>query len=210
MKMPTDISKEFEGSWEAFNELPVVPKLEPLVREEAFRILLKQAKINVRYIKGVKDFISVNTKYNDLIKRVNLAFMLYHLLPQQHRFGFILKEDKMVNVVHSVTVKGEMKLKPNGLQLKYLLERMYTLKVFRDKPVQLFGDKFRSMPSQLRAYDFVTLFASKDLLLQVARIKRDYLVLRYEVYFDGDIPNYMNIDKQLHALWRRASLGDFK
>lgn len=210
MKMPSDISADFEGSWEEFVELPATKSLEPLVREEAFRILLQQARIKVRTLKTVSDFITVNTKYAALIRRVNLAYMLYHLAPQHHRFGFEFKENAMTNVVHFTTIKGEMKLKPSGHVLQHLLNRLVTLKVFKSMPTALSNGRYRSRSVQLRDYDFVNLFACEDFVLKVARIKGDYLILRYEVYFENALPMYNNLEKQLYALWRRASIGDFK
>lgn len=210
MKLPSDINADYAGSWEAFLELPSTKKRDPLLLGESFRILLQQAGIKCPSLNLVTDFLTVNKLYGELIRRVNVCNMLSYLKPVRHQFQFVLNEIKIANILDGFTVRGQVKLKPQRFEMQYLLERMRVLRVFDAVPAELNKAKYPSSESAVKDRDFYLLFRSKDMKLEVARIKGDFLVLRYEVYFTNAMPLYPNIEKQLFAIWRRASIGDFQ
>lgn len=226
MKMPSDISEDFQGSWDAFLELPRTSKLEPLVLGECFRILLQQAGIKIKTTKLLADFFTVNTRYKSFSKQVHSKFLLYHLLPVQHQYEFVMKADELVNVVNGFTIRGTVKLKPQRFELDYLLRRLVELKVFKTLPEELqlssrvklhagekktvYADRFPPRADKVRESMEVVVILNSDMRVSIARLKNDFLVLKYELYFDNTIPMYPNLDKQLFAVWRRASIGDFR
>jgi hypothetical protein len=151
--------------------------------------------------------------------------MLYQLQPVQHKFEIDLHENRLINIVNGVTIRGQVKLKPQRFALKYLLERMVSLKVFPNMPEQLrsvtdykttkdaraaHASKLVGSISQLRDRHFVLVHRDSDIVLKVARLKNDYLVLDYAVTFPETFPLYPNVEKQLTAVWRRATIGDFR
>lgn len=210
MRKPSDISEEFEGSWEAFLELPQTRKRDPVLLGECFRILLQQAGIKCPVMKSLGDFLTVKNLYASLLRRVNVNYFLYHLMPVQHTYSFELNQIKIANILDGFTIKGRVKLKPQRFELKYLLERMKTLRVFDELPEQMIKGKYPSSDRALRDRDFSVVYRDATMLLEIARIKGDQLVMRYEVYFKNVIPLYPNLEKQLFAQWRRATLGDFR
>lgn len=224
--MPSDISDDFQGSWEAFLELPRTSKLEPLVLGECFRILLQQAGVKIKTMKLLADFFTVNNRYQAFAKQVHSKFLLYHLLPVQHQYEFVMNADELVNVVNGFTIRGTVKLKPQRFELDYLLRRLVELKVFKELPDQLklssrvkmhagekktvYADRFPPRADKVRESMEVSVILNSDMRVKIARLKNDFLVLKYELYFDNTIPMYSNLDKQLIAVWRRASIGDFR
>jgi len=226
MKMPSDISEDFQGSWEAFLELPQTSKLEPLVLGECFRILLKQAGISVKTTKSLSDFFTVNKRYQSFSKQVHSKFLLSHLKPVQHHYEFITKANDLVNVINGFTIRGSVKLKPQRFALDYLLKRLVELKVFKEMPEALqltsrvkmhagekktvYTDRFPTRADKVKAFQEVSVVVNPEMRIKLARLKNDFLVLNYELYFDNVIPMYSNLEKQLFAVWRRASIGDFR
>jgi len=210
MRKPSDISEEYTGSWEAFLELPSTRKRDPELLGECFRILLQQAGIKCPTLKSLRDFLTVNTRYASLLRRVNISFLLSYLKPVRHQFQFVLNEIRVSNILDGFTIRGQVKLKPQRFEMKYLLERMKVGRVFDAIPEQLDRKKYPSSEAAIRDRDYYLIFRDKDMMLEVTRIKGDFLVLRYEVYFKNEIPLYPNLDKQLFALWRRATIGDFR
>lgn len=210
MKLPSDINADYAGSWEAFLELPSTNKRDPLLLGESFRILLQQAGIKCPTLNLVTDFLTVKKLYGELIRRVNVCNMLSYLKPVRHQFQFVLNEIRIANILDGFTVRGQVKLKPQRFEMQYLLERMKLLRVFDAIPAELNKGKYPSSERAVKDRDYYLLFRSKDMKLEVTRIKGDFLVLRYEVYFTNAMPLYPNIEKQLFAMWRRASIGDFQ
>lgn len=210
MRKPSDISEEFEGSWEAFLELPQTRKRDPVLLGECFRILLQQAGVKCPTLKSLDEFFTVKNHYTALLRRINVNHFLSHLKPVKHTYSFALNEIKITNILDGFTIKGQIKLKPQRFELKYLLERMRTLRVFDELPQQMIKGKYPSSDRAVRDRDFVVIYRDAKMLLEATRIKGDFLVLRYEVYFKDVIPLYPNLEKQLFALWRRATLGDFQ
>lgn len=210
MRKPSDISEEFEGSWEAFLEIPQTKKRDPVLLGECFRILLQQAGIKTPLMNSLDDFLTVKTLYTSLLRRVNMNYFLYHLLPVKHTYLFELNQIKIANILDGFKIKGQVKLKPQRFELKYLLERMKTLRVFDELPTQLISGKYPSSDRAVRDRDFSVVYRDANMLLEVTRVKGDFLVMRYEVYFKNVIPLYPNLEKQLFAQWRRATLGDFR
>lgn len=210
MRKPADISDDYEGAFEAFLELPSTKRRDPELLGECFRILLQQAGVKLPTLKKLTDFLTVNKQCTALLRRVNICFLLSYLKPVRHQFQFVLNEIKVANILDGFTIRGQVKLKPQRFELKYLLERMRNGRVFDEIPEQLDRPKYPSSEAAIRARDYHLLYRDKDLMLEVTRIKGDFLVLRYEVYFKNEIPLYPNLEKQLFALWRRATIGDFR
>jgi hypothetical protein len=210
MRKPSDISEEFEGSWEAFLELPQTKGRDVRLLGECFRILLQQAGIKCPLMNSLGDFFTVKSQYSSLLRRINMAYLLYHMLPVKHTYSFVMNQIKIVNILDGFTVKGQVKLKPQRFELKYLLERMKTLRVFDEIPEQFISGKYPSSDRAVRDRDFIVIYRDANMLVELTRIKGDKMVMRYEVYFKDVIPLYPNLEKQLFALWRRATLGDFR
>lgn len=225
MKLPTDISEDFQESWTAFTEIPATKALTPDVLAECFRIFLQQAGIKIQTLKQLKDYLTVNKLYDKFVRIVTTKYLFYQLQPVQHKYEIDLHLNKLVNTVNTVTVRGRVKLKPQRFALKYLLERMVTLRVFPNLPEQLRAvtdyktkkaatDAHASKPpgsmQQLRDRHFVLVHRDPNIVLKVARLKGDFLVMDYAVTFNEVFPMYPNVEKQLTALWRRATIGDFR
>lgn len=226
MKMPSDISEDFQGSWEAFLELPQTSKLEPLVLGECFRILLAQAGIKTQTKKSLTDFLTVNNRYKSFSKTVHAKFLLYNLLPVKHTYELESNENALINVINGFTLRGVVKLKPQRYELDYILKRLVELKVFKQLPEALqlssrvkmvngekktvYADRFPTAVRKIRSYDEVPIVGNSEMQIKIARLKGDFLVLKYELYFDTVLPMYPNLEKQLFAVWRRATIGDFR
>lgn len=225
MKLPTDISEDFQESWSAFTEIPATKALEPELLAECFRIFLTQAGIKTKTLKTLSDYLTVNKLYGKFNRVITTKYLLYQLLPVQHKYEIDLHENRLINTVNGVTIRGQVKLKPQRFALKYLLERMVSLKVFPDLPQQMrahtdyktpkeanaaHATKLVGSMSQLRDRHFVLVHRDSNIVLRVARLKGDYLVLDYAVTFPEVFPMYPNVEKQLTAVWRRATIGDFR
>lgn len=212
MKFPNDISKDFLGSWEAFNELPNTRDVPADVLAEAFRIFLKQAGVKTRDRHKVSEFITVNKRYQDFIRKVKLCYLLYQLKPERHEVSIALNADQMICVDHGFTISGSVLLRPQRLSLDYLLNRMNQAKVFgKVPPVVLLGKKkYPGSRRAVREQDYQVLFRDGQTTIRIARLKGDMLLFNYELHFDDIVPLYPTLDKQLFAIWRRASIGDLK
>lgn len=219
MRFPRDIDETFRGSWEAYNELPGTKGLDDTVRAEAFRILLQQADVKLRTLKSAKDFITVNNMYKTFIKKVRTSYLLNNFVPVKNLTTLDLNEDRHTNVCHGYTISGTVLLRPQRFAMEHLLNRMYQVQVFKEYPEVLFGrregdkkvtKRFASSRSLVRDADYFTIHRDSQMVLRVARLKSDYLVLSYALHFDDVLPLYPNLEKQIFAIWRRASLGDIQ
>ena len=226
LKMPTDVEPEFAGSWEAFLELPTVEKMEPTLRSECFRILLKQAGVKIKTLKKVKDFFTVNKLYAEFSKTLTSKFLLTHLKPVRHSYEFIIDATQLTNLVHGVTVKGQVKLKAQRFDLDYLIRRMVDVKVLKEFPealkldsrkvtkdgkqVTTYTDRCPATIDRVKPWDEVTVVVNNRMKITIARLKGGYLAMKYEVYFVTEMPLYPNLKNELLALWRRASIGDLQ
>uniref|UniRef100_A0AB39CEC7 Uncharacterized protein n=1 Tax=Pseudomonas phage HRDY3 TaxID=3236930 RepID=A0AB39CEC7_9VIRU len=226
LKMPTDVDSAYAGSWDAFLELPETKGLDQKVIEEGFRILLQQAGTKIRTRFATKDFFTVNKLYTEFSRALTSKFLLTHLKPLRHTFEIVLDADPLVNVVHGFKVVGQAKLKPQRFDLNYLLNRMVHVKVLKEFPealklssrkmvrdgkqVTITKDRCPANISQLKPWQEVTLVVNPKFKIVIARLKGDYLALKYEVYFHTEMPLYKDTEKQLSALWRGASIGDLQ
>lgn len=226
LKMPPDIDPEFAGSWEAFLELPDTKQLDQKILAEGFRILLKQAGVKVKTLHTLKDFFTVNKLYSAFNSALTSKFLLYHLKPQKHTFEIVFDSDDMTNVVHGFKVVGHVKMKAQRFSLDYLLNRMVSVKVLKQLPdtlkldqrkikrgdeiVTVTTDRCPSMMRQVKPWQETVVVINRDMKISIARLKGDHLYLKYEVFFLTEMPHYPNLEKELLAVWRRASIGDLQ
>lgn len=222
MRIPSDISEDFQESWEAFTELPQTKSLKPDVLADCFRIFLNQAGINIQPYGTAKKYLTVNKRYDVFGRIITQKYMLYQLLPLRHTFELDLNEQRLVNVINGFTIRGRVKLKPQRFALKYLLERMVTLRVWPTMPECLTSNEdngasgkkiTRKPPSSMQSLkdrDFALVYRDATTEIKVARLKGGFLVLDYALDFPEVFPMYPNVEKQLTALWRRATIGDFR
>lgn len=226
LKMPTDIDPEFAGSWEAFLELPDTNGLDPKVLKEGFRILLKQAGVKVKTLHNLKDFFTVNKLYSAFNSALTAKFLLYHLKPSKHKFEIVMDSDDLTNVVHGFKIVGQVKLKAQRFTLDYLLNRMVQVKVLKEMPdslklsrrtvmrdgkqVTIVNDRCPGTIRQVKPWQENVVVLNNDMKISIARLKGDYLYLHYEVFFRTEMPHYPLLEKELLAVWRRASIGDLQ
>lgn len=222
MKMPSDISEDFKDSWEAFLELPGTRNLDKKVLFDSFRIMLKQAGVKVEVHNSVSDFITVNKRYRVLLKNLHAKQLLAHLRPVKHTFSFQTNSDSLVNTVNGLVVKGVIKLKPQRFSLDYLIQRMVDLKTFSSFPTVLkldatrkqdkvvYKDRFPATYNRVKPASKINVLLLPNIRVTAARLKGDFLALEYEVFFDEVFPMYPDLEKQLTAIWRRTSIGDFR
>jgi len=225
--MPADVDSAYAGSWEAFLELPETKSLNPVVREEAFRILLRQAGTKIKTLKKLQDFFTVNKLYAEFNKTLNSKFLLTHMKPERHSFEIVFTDaDELVNVVHGFKVVGQVKMKPQRFDLDYLIARMVQVKVLKEFPdalkvssrkvmrdgkqVTIKTDRCPAKILQLKPWQEVTVVINSKFRVTIARLKGGVLAMKYEVYFHTEIPFYQDLEKQLLAVWRRASIGDLQ
>jgi hypothetical protein len=226
-RMPADVDPAYAGSWEAFLELPETKGLNPVVLEEGFRILLRQAGTKIKTLKSVKDFFTVNKLYAEFSKTLNTRFLLTHLKPERHKFDIVFTDaDELVNVVHGFKIVGQVKMKPQRFDLDYLIARMVQVKVFKEFPdalkvssrkvmrdgkqVTIKTDRCPAFIKQLKPWQEVTVVLNSKFKITIARLKGGFLAMKYEVYFHTEMPFYQDLEKQLLAVWRRASIGDLQ
>lgn len=226
LKMPPDIEPEFAGSWEAFLELPDTKNLDPKVLKEAFRILLRQAGVKVKTLHTLKDFFTVNKLYSAFNSALTSKFLLYHLKPQKHTFEIVFDSDDMTNVVHGFKIVGQVKMKAQRFSLDYLLNRLVQVKVLKEMPdslqldrrttlrggekVTVVTDRCPGTIRQLKPWQETVVVINRDMKISIARLKGDHLCLKYEVFFRTEMPHYPQLEKELLAVWRRASIGDLQ
>lgn len=226
LKMPPDIEPEFQGSWEAFLELPDTKNLDPKVLKEGFRILLRQAGVKVKTLHTLKDFFTVNKLYSAFNSALTSKFLLYHLKPQKHTFEIVFDSDDMTNVVHGFKVVGQVKMKAQRFTLDYLLNRMVQVKVLKELPdslqldrrtvmrggekVTVVTDRCPGTIRQVKPWQQTVVVVNRDMKISIARLKGDHLYLQYEVFFRTEMPHYPLLEKELLAVWRRASIGDLQ
>lgn len=215
MRFPLDLEPEFIPTWEAFLELTAVQdtlKINPLVVEDAFRLLLIQAGIKqVKTLYNVKRFITVNKSVQTLKRRLDLSHVLAHMNVRKHDIEISMPIAKQINVIHRPQIIGYVQLKPrSGFTLEYLLNRMLELKVFRHEiPPVLTGQRFPSILT-VREYDYHALFKDEKIGVATCRLKNGSLLLRYDVTFDSVVPAYKNAESQFKALWQTETRGIFR
>lgn len=214
MRFPLDLDKEFEKTWAAYLELTAVQdalKINPLAVEDAFRILLIQAGIKtVKTQFNAKRFISLSQKVQQLKKRLDLSHVLRHVNIRKHSVAVDLPTAKQINIVNKPSIEGIVQLKPRaGFTVDYLLQRMASLKVFREIPPRLTSGKFPTILT-LKNYDFCDLYRDKEIGLSIARLKGDTLILKYDLSFDTILPAYKDVESQMLKLWQIESRGIFK
>jgi len=226
LKMPSDVDPAYAGSWEAFLELPDTKGKDPKMLAECFRVLLQQAGTKLKTLKKVGDWFTVNKLYADLNKALTQKFLLTHLVPQRHSFDIELNVDHLTNIVSGFTITGQVKMKPQRFDLDYLINRMVSVKVLKEFPdalklstvrtvkdgkvVQVKKDRRPANFSQLKRWDWVPMIFNPQFRVSIGRLKGDYLALAYEVYVTIEMPYYLNTEKELAAIWRRATLEDLR
>lgn len=199
--MPSDVPEEFLESWGAFEE--VCGNATGFLKEEAFRILLKQAGVKQKTRGQLKDFCKLKPYHVELMKQVYLKYLLYHLLPQQHSFKIALQVNQMQNISHGFSISGQMILKPQKFEMAYLINRMKSLKVLDDIPFEA-----RTLRSA-KPRDFILLKGTENTELWLGRTKKT-LLFRYNIKSNTKIPAYPDLEKQIYASWRQLTLGEFK
>lgn len=225
LKMPPDVDPAYAGSWEAFLELPATNGVDPQILYESFRVLLNQAGTKLKTLKATKDWFTVNKLYTEFNRAVTAKFLLYQLKPQRHSFTIEMDADELVNIVKGFKIVGQVKLKAQRFSLDYLISRMVDVKVLGKFPDELKlserkvlkdgkvtvvkNDRCPAKFTQLKPWNYITLVVNPRYKLSIARLKGDYLALTYEVYVKVDMPYYQNTEKDLEAIWRRATIGDF-
>lgn len=226
LKMPPDIEPEFQGSWDAFLELPDVKKLEPKVLKECFRILLGQAGVKVKTLHTLKDFFTVNKLYGAFNSALTAKFLLYHLKPVKHTFEVVLDADDLTNVVYGFKIVGKVKMKAQRFSLDYLLNRLVQVKVLKELPdtlqldrrtimrggekTTIVADRCPGTIRQVKPWQENVVVVNQAMKISIARLKGDHLYLHYEVFFHTEMPHYPLLEKELLAVWRRASIGDLR
>jgi uncharacterized protein YneF (UPF0154 family) len=215
MRFPPDLDESYKGSWDAFLELRAVQdvlRINPLVVEDAFRLLLQQA--GIRSIKpqfSVKRFITVNTVVQQLKRKLDLTHVLNHMSIRKHDVSVVLPLAKQINVIHRPTIEGILELKPrSGFTLDYLIQRMLSLKVFRTEvPLQLRPEGNKPTRFNYKERDVYYFYRDDLWSLSACRLRSGNLLLRYEVVCDAAIPAYKDSEKQIKNLWQTAIAGVF-
>lgn len=200
--IPSGIPKDFAESWDAFRE--VFPA-DGILRDEAFRLLVKQAGGRTKTKYKASKFCKLKPHFEKLLKQFFLMYLLYHLIPQRHSYKIELNEDKLLNVTKGFSIVGQMVLKPQRFTLTYLLDRMINLKVFSK---DAFPWEARAAHA-VKDRDFILLKGTSDFELRLAKTS-NVLVLRYKVFCKDTVPLYRDLNKQLLAEWRQLTMGEFK
>lgn len=210
MRFPPDLDKHFEKTWNAFTELVAVQdviEINPLIAEDAFRILLTQAGYKTKTQFMVRRFITVKTIVDQMKRRVDLAHILNHMNASKTKLTFDLPHAPQINVIHKPTIIGTITLKPRaGFELDFLLKRMESLKVFKNFPAQLEA-KRRPTEFNIHPRDWFDFYRDKTWCLKVCRLRNGTLLLRYEVTIDSAFPAYPDAEKQLKNLWQSSISG---
>ncbi len=215
MKLPRDIPAEFQQNWDAYLELPKVKKLVPKypdVIAEGFRILMRQAGVrSVRLQKSVSAFITVNSHVKAIQRQLALSQVAANAIKTSEALTVSLVSDEHLNVVERTELAHTVLLKPQRFSTQHILDRMVELRMFKALPVKLTST--RSKPSniaQIRDTDLHDLYRDKETALQLCRMRNDYIALRTTVVIDSVFPLYSDTDKQVKAIWQKATVGVFR
>jgi len=132
-----------------------------------------------------------------------MSYLLHHMAPERHVYNFELVADTMTNIVERFVIHGECTLRPQRMALRYLVERMVHAKIFKAYP---FPEKLPNSRAALIDRDFVLVYGDANCRIKIAALKNETLVMRYSVFVAEAVPMYSDLEKQLTALWRRATM----
>lgn len=210
MRFPPDLDTHFEKTWDAFTDLTAVQdviKINPLVAEDAFRMLLTQAGYKTKTQFNVRRFITVKGIVPQLKRKLDLTHVLNHMNVGKTKLSFNLPHQPQINVIRRPKIIGQIVLKPRaGFELDFLLKRMESLKVFKNFPHQLEA-KGRPTEFNIHPRDWYDFHRDDTWVLQVCRLRNGSLLLRYEVTVDSVFPAYRDAEKQLKNLWQSSISG---
>lgn len=210
MRFPPDLDEHFRNTWEAFTDLTAIQdvhKINPLIVEDAFRILLTQAGYKTKTQYTVKRFITVKGIVEQMRRKLDLTHILNHMNVGKTKLTFDLPHAEQLNVIHRPKITAQIVLRPRaGFELDFLLKRMETLKVFRNFPDQLTA-KGRPTEFNIHPRDWYDFYRDKTWSLQVCRLRNGTLLLRYEVTIDSAFPSYPDAEKQLKNIWQSSISG---
>lgn len=210
MRFPPDLDKHFEETWNAFTDLTAIQdviKINPLIVEDAFRILLTQAGFKTKTQYTVKRFITVKGIVEKIKRTLDLTYIFSHMNVGKTKLSFNLPHAPQINVIHRPVITGRKVLSARaGFDLDFLLKRMESLKVFKNFPEQL-SAKGRPTEFNIHTRDWYDFYRDKTLCLKVCRLRNGSLLLQYEVTIDSAFPTYPDAEKQLKNLWQSSISG---
>lgn len=213
MRFPPDLDKHFAGTWESFTELTAVQDviaINPLIAEDAFRILLTQAGYRTKTQFTVKRFITVKHVVEHMRRKLDLTHVLNHMNVGKTKLSIELPAVKAINVIYRPVITGRMQLRPRaGFELDFLLKRMEQLKAFKNFPEQLAKSKRLPTEFNIHPRDWYTFHRDHQWSLQVCRLRNGSLVLEYQVTVGAAFPTYPDAEKQLTAIWKSEISGVF-
>lgn len=210
MRFPPDLDEHFTETWNAFIDLTAVQdvlKINPLIVEDAFRILLTQAGYKTKTQFSVKRFITVKSIVEQIKRKLDLSYVLNHMNVGKTKLTIDLPHAPQINVIYRPTITGRIVLRPRaGFELDFLLKRMETLKAFPNFPEQL---KAKGRPTEFNIHrrDWYDFYRDKTWSLQVCRLRNGSLLLQYQVTPEAAFPTYPDAEKQLKQLWQSAISG---
>ena len=200
--MPSDISEDFAESWEAFGE---VCPYDGVLKDEAFRLLVKQAGVKAKLKHKFVDFHKLKPQYDLLIRQIVLSYLLYHLKPTRHAFKVEINSQKIMNVAEGFTISGQLVLMPQRFALDYLINRMVNLRVLNKTAFPWTARAAHTVKDR----DFILLKGTKDFEIRLAKTPKS-LVMRYKIFVNTPVPLYKDLEKQILAAWRQLTLGELR